>query len=211
MNFEDKSNKSSKLKPDYEVLEIINSMSNSDVTTAEEKDFVAGKIDVKRIKKGVFLLKEGQIIRSSYHLFKGCIREFQLTDEGEKTLAFYTSGDSLSENGDPIKETPSSVSWECMSECIISIFPFAVEREMHKRFPRLDSLCRMEVERKYSNYRSTINTYLSSSPAERYENLMKTKPELFQLVPLYHIASYLGVKPESLSRIRKRLSSGKVQ
>lgn len=199
--------KSSKLEPDYEVLEVVNSLSNSNETTQEEKDFFAGKIDVKRVKKGVFLLREGQIIRSSYHLYKGCIREYYLKDGEEKTVAFYTSGDSLSMNGDPLKEIPSSINWECMSECIISIFPFVVEREMHKRFPRLESLCRIEVEKNYSNYRSAINTYLSSSPAERYENLIKTKPELFQLVPLYHIASYLGVKPESLSRIRGRLKS----
>ncbi|MDP3468825.1 MAG: Crp/Fnr family transcriptional regulator [Daejeonella sp.] len=199
--------KSSKLKPDFEVLEVINYLSNSNGTTQEEKDFFAGKIDVKRVKKGVFLLKEGQIIRSSYHLFKGCIREFHLKDGEEKTVSFYTSGDSLSEDGDPSKEIPSRFNWECMSDCIISIFPFAVEREMHKRFPRLESLCRIETEKKFSNYRNEISTYLSSSPAERYENLIKTKPELFQLVPLYHIASYLGVKPESLSRIRGRLRS----
>ena len=207
MKFKEAQSKSSKLNPDYEVLEIIHSLSNSDVTTQEEKDFVAGKIDVKRVKKGVFLLEEGQIIRSSYHLFKGCIREYHLKDGEEKTVAFYTSGDSLSGGSDPLKEISSSINWECMSECIISIFPFAVERELHKRFPRLDSLCRIETEKHYFNYRSAINTYLSSSPAERYENLIKTKPELFQLVPLYHIASYLGVKPESLSRIRSRLSS----
>lgn len=207
MNFDDELPKSSKLKPDYEVLEIIKSLSSSSATTQEEKDFFAGKIDVKRVKKGVFLLKEGQVIRSTYHLFKGCIREYYHKDGEERTVAFYTSGDSLSKDGDPLKEIPSSINWECMSECIISIFPFVVEREMHKLFPRLESLCRIESEKNYSNYRSAMNTYLSSSPAERYENLIKTKPELFQLVPLYHIASYLGVKPESLSRIRGRLRS----
>ncbi|MES3016790.1 MAG: Crp/Fnr family transcriptional regulator [Bacteroidota bacterium] len=206
MNPAHKSTKASKSKPDYEVLEILDSLSNSSATTQEEKDFFAGKIEVKRIKKGVLLLKEGQTIRSSYHLFKGCIREYYFKDGEEKTVAFYTAGDSLTD-GEPLNGSPSSVNWECMSECIISIFPFAVEREMHKRFPRLDSLCRIETEKNYSNYKSSINSYLSSSPAERYENLIKTKPELFQLVPLYHIASYLGVKPESLSRIRKRLSS----
>ncbi len=207
MNIEDKPTKSGKLKPDYEVLEIKKSLSSSNENTQEEKDFFAENIDVKRIKKGVYLLKEGQFLRSSYHVFKGCIREYYLKDGEEKTAAFYTAGDSLSDDGNTLTQVASSVNWVCMCECIISIYPFAVEKEMYKRFPRLESLCKMGNEKNYSNYRSSMNTYLSSSPVERYENLIKTKPELFQLVPLYHIASYLGVKPESLSRIRKRLSS----
>lgn len=207
MDFKDELSKSGKVKPDYEVLEIQNSLSSSNENTQEENDFFAKWIKVKRVKKGVFLLKEGQMIRSSYHLFKGCIREYYLRDGEEKTVAFYTSGDSLSDGGSKLKEIPSSYNWECMCECIISIYPFEVEKEVYKRFPRLESLCRMGTEKKYSDYRNDISTYLSSSPAERYENLIKTKPELFQLVPLYHIASYLGVKPESLSRIRGRMKS----
>lgn len=207
MNFEEKSTKSGKLTPDYEVLEIKKSLSSSNENTQEEKDFFAENIDVKRIKKGVFLLKEGQFLRSSYHVFKGCIREYHLKDGEEKTVAFYTSGDSLSGDGNELTEVASTVNWVCMCECIISIYPFAVEKEMYKRFPRLESLCKMGGEKQFSDYKNAISTYLSSSPAERYENLIKTKPELFQLVPLYHIASYLGVKPESLSRIRSRLRS----
>ena len=207
MKFENEVQKSGKVKPDYEVLEIQNSLSSSNFNTQEEKDFFAKWINIKRVKKGVFLLKEGQHIRSSYHLFKGCIREYYLRDGEEKTVAFYTSGDSIYDGGIKLKEIPSSYNWVCMCECIISIYPFGVEKEMYKRFPRLESPCRMETEKHFSKYRNEISTYLSSSPEERYENLIKTKPELFQLVSLYHIASYLGVKPESLSRIRGRLST----
>ena len=205
MNFDDELPKSGKVKPDQEVLEIIESLSSSNENTQEEKDFFAKWINVKRVKKGVYLLKEGQQISTSYHLFKGCIREYYLRDGEEKTVAFYTSGENLSDGGSKLKEIPSSYSWVCMCECIISIYPFGVEKEMYKRFPRLESPCRMETEKQFSKYRNEISTYLSSSPEERYENLIKTRPELFQLVPLYHIASYLGVKPESLSRIRSRL------
>lgn len=191
--------------PDLEVLEIMKSLVSSTENTPEEKDFFAENIPVKRVKKGMFLIKEGQMLKASYHIFKGCIREFYYKDGEEKTVAFYTAGDSLSDDGN--KLTPSKVNWECASECIISIFTFEVEKEMYNRFPRLESYCRMGVEKQYSEYKDTVNNYLSSSPEERYENLLSTKPELFQLVPLYQIASYLGIKPESLSRIRSRLRS----
>jgi CRP-like cAMP-binding protein len=97
------------------------------------------------------------------------------------------------------------VNWETASECIVSVFTHEVEKEMYRRFPRLESLCRMETEKHYSSFKKSLHHYLDSSPEERYENLIETKPELFQLVPLYHIASYLGVTPESLSRIRRRM------
>lgn len=190
---------------DQEVLEIKKSLISSDYNTQEEKDFFADKIIVKKVKKGEFLLKEGQFLKASYHLFKGCIREYYLKDGEEKTVGFHTAGDSLSNDENNASQVPSAVSWECVSECIISIFTFEVEKEMFRRFPRLESMCRIETEKQYSNYKTEINNYLSSSPGERYENLMKTKPQIFQFVPLYHIASYLGVKPESLSRIRNRL------
>ncbi|WP_316790069.1 Crp/Fnr family transcriptional regulator [Pedobacter frigoris] len=192
---------------DQEVLAFRKSLISNDYNTQEEKDFFADKILVKKVKKGEFILREGQFLKASYHLFKGCIREYYLKDGEEKTVEFYTAGDSLTVDVNNAHRLPSAVSWECVSECIISIFTFEVEKEMFLRFPRLESMCRMEIEKQYSNYKTEVNNFLSSSPEERYENLIKTKPELFQFVPLYHIASYLGVKPESLSRIRGRLRS----
>lgn len=192
---------------DLELQEIIESLCSSNENTQEEKDFFREWIDVRRVKKGVLLLREGQFINTSYYLFKGCIREYYLKDGEEKTVAFYTTGDIIMDGGSILNNARSSVNWECVCESIVSVFRASVEKEMYKRFPRLESLCRIETEKQYSNYKNAVNTYLSSSPEERYENLVKTRPEIFQLVPLYHIASYLGVKPESLSRIRNRLRS----
>lgn len=190
---------------DKEVWEVEQSLLQSPYNTREEKEFFEKWITVKRVSKGSFLLKEGQLIKSSFHLFKGCVREYYLKDGEEKTVAFYTAGDSLTDGGNQINQVCSSVNWECMAECIISIFPDEVEKEMYRRFPRLESICRIEVEKKYSQYKKSLHTYLASTPEERYESLIETKPEVFQTVPLYHIASYLGVTPESLSRIRRRM------
>lgn len=207
MNLIDEQIIASQLSIDHELQKIIDSLYNSNDNTQEEKDFFREWIDVKRFTKGVLLLKEGQFINTSYYVFKGCIREYYLKDGEEKTVAFYTAGDIIADGGSRLNNARSSVNWECVCESIVSVYPVSVEREMYRRFPRLESFCRMETERQYSNYKNAVNTYLSSSPVERYDNLVKTRPEIFQLVPLYHIASYLGVKPESLSRIRNRLRS----
>lgn len=190
---------------DQELEALKKALVSSDYNTQEEKDFFAEKIQVKKVSKGEVILREGQYVKASYHLYKGCIREYYLKDGEERTVGFYTAGDNLTGDGERADTQPSSVSWECMVDSIVSVFSFEVEREMFRKFPRLESMCRTEVEKQYSNFRTDMQHFRGASPGERYEDLMKAKPELFQFVPLYHIASYLGVKPESLSRIRNRM------
>jgi len=80
---------------------------------------------------------------------------------------------------------------------------------MYRLFPSIESLCRIETEKKLGQFRELMAFYLASSPEERYLNLLNTRPNLLTRVPQYQLASYLGVKPESLSRIRGRLQASK--
>lgn len=190
---------------DAEIMAIISSEEYLSIPTKEEAEFIAEFTEIKKVEKGTVLLREGQVARACYHVFKGCIREFCLKDGEEVTTEFYTAGDDLSDDTSKLNQSPSLLNWECMADSIVSVVPFEVEMEMYKRFPRLERLCRIETERKLGDFKLSVNNYHSSAPEERYENLLKTRPEIFELVPLYHIASYLGVKPESLSRIRNRI------
>jgi CRP-like cAMP-binding protein len=188
--------------------EITNVLKNKDylhIPTEEEAEFISAFTEVKKVEKGTLLLKAGKISTACYHVYKGCIREYCLKDGEEITTGFYTEGDSLSDDTSKFNKSPSLLNWECMVDSIVSVVPYEVEMEMYKRFPRLEALCRIETEKQFGNFKVAANIYHSSSPEERYYNLLKTRPELFELVPLYHIASYLGVKPESLSRIRNRI------
>lgn len=189
---------------DQEVEDVINSL-QAFFQSEEEATFFAEKVVYKRVKKGAFLLREGQLVKATFYLFKGCIREFYLKDGEEKTVAFYTEGESLSDDQKKYTKEASSVTWQCVTDCIVSVIQFEDEKEMFKKFPRIESACRIENEKQFAQYKNSMHQFFAFSPEERYEHLLATKPELFQLVPLYHIASYLGVKPESLSRIRNRL------
>ncbi|MGK2861816.1 MAG: Crp/Fnr family transcriptional regulator [Chitinophagaceae bacterium] len=194
-----------KNKEEDEIQEIINSEVFLSTGMAEEEEFLKEFIKVIKVKKGVMLLCEGQISRNCYYLYKGCIREFYLKEGEEITTEFYTVGDNLSDDVSKLNGIPSQFNWECAADCIVSVVPVEVEKEMYRRFPRLETLCRIEAEKKLGSYKQTVNNYMASTPEERYKNLIDTRPVLFELIPQYHIASYLGVKPESLSRIRKKL------
>jgi len=76
---------------------------------------------------------------------------------------------------------------------------------MYKRFPMLESLSRISLQEELHNYQEMLATYITTSPEERYLNVLKYRPELLNRVPQYQLASYLGVTAESLSRIRKRI------
>lgn len=76
---------------------------------------------------------------------------------------------------------------------------------MFEKFPRFENLCLIFSEELLVKNQASFAEYRNSTPEQRYLNLLKTRPDLVQRVPLYQLASYLGIKPESLSRIRKRL------
>ncbi len=175
----------------------------------EEIQRIVAETPIKTVKKGSLLLREGQISQVCYYVFKGCVREYYLLDGEEKTSEFYLEGDSISDDLGKIERRPSRKYWECLEDTTLSVFTQAQEEKMYRLFPSLESLCRIETEKKFGQFRELMAFYLASSPEERYLNLLKTRPELLSRVPQYQLASYLGVKPESLSRIRGRIQSSK--
>jgi len=173
----------------------------------EEIKFIKDRNPVKFFKKGTILLKEGEYSDLCYYNFEGCVRQYYIIDGLEKTTFFYTEGFAISPLTTTSKDTPSKYYLECIEDCNLSVTTRASEQELYQKFPRLESMCRKETERELGRYQELLASYITSSPEERYLNLLKNRPELLNRVPQHQIASYLGVKPESLSRIRKRLSS----
>lgn len=178
---------------------------------AEEIQRIVAETPIKTLKKGSLLLREGQIPQFCYYVFKGCVREYYLVDGEEKTSEFYLEGDSISDELGKVERRPSRKYWECLEDTTVSVFSQAQEERMYRLFPSLESLCRIETEKKLGQFRELMAFYLASSHEERYLNLLKTRPNLLTRVPQYQLASYLGIKPESLSRIRGRIQASRVQ
>ena len=80
---------------------------------------------------------------------------------------------------------------------------------MFKIFPRFETISRAVIEDYFSKQKNILTAFLTDTPEQRYLKLIQTRPDLFQRVPQYHIASYIGIKPESLSRIRKKLADNR--
>ena len=175
------------------------------VTLTEEEKNAIGSSDIFRsIKKGTILLKEGQRSKESYFILKGCIRTYYVLDSEEKTTGFYTEMEAFTPPC-VISKTPSEYYISCVEDTILSVSNSDMEAEMNGKFPKFETLCRMLSEDLLAKQRIDFDEFKTSSPEQRYFNLLQKRPDLLQRVPQHQLASYLGITPQSLSRLRGRI------
>ena len=172
----------------------------------EEAAIVEDCIPVKEYTKGTILLREGQVSSECYFTITGCVRHYYLIDGLEKTTCFYTEEESIASMNSYINRVPANHFLSCVEDCKLAVLGYEKEKELYKKLPHFESLCRVSMESEFGKQQEMLATHIISSPEERFTHLLDTKPELIQRVPQYHLASYLGVKPESLSRIKKRIA-----
>ncbi|KGL63463.1 Crp/Fnr family transcriptional regulator [Polaribacter sp. Hel1_85] len=186
---------------------LFNYLSKYILLTDDEKKAILELDIFKQFKKGTQLLKEGELSDNGYFVIKGCIRTFYIVDGVEKTTEFYTEAESL-EPLCKINKKTSDYFISCVEDSILMVADSEIEQEIFQKFPRFETLCRVLSEELLAKNKADFDDFKTSSPEQRYLNLFQSRPQLLQRVPQYQIASYLGLTPQSLSRIRKRLSVG---
>ncbi len=173
--------------------------------TEDEKNAILSVDIFRSVKKGTVLLKEGQSSKDSYFVLKGCIRTYYDLDGEEKTTGFYTEMEALTPPC-VISKTPSEYYISCVEDTILTVSNSDMEEEVNAKFPRFETMCKILSEQLLAKERINFDEFKTSSPEQRYLNLLEKRPDLIQRVPQYQLASYLGMKPESLSRIRARIT-----
>lgn len=159
---------------------------------------------IKSLKKGITIVKEGQIAKECFFILKGCMKKYYLIDGEEKITQFYTEGEIITPSSYTIQE-PSKYYISTTEKTIVSFGNPDSENEIYKNHPELESLTRKLGEIFMVKTSNEFDNWVNHNPEERYLLLVKNRPDLIQRIPQYDIANYLGIRPESLSRIRKRL------
>jgi CRP-like cAMP-binding protein len=172
--------------------------------TEEEKNALVSLDLFRSVKKGTTLLREGQKSKDSYFVLKGCIRIYYLIDGEEKTTAFYTEMEALTPHC-VIDKAPSKYFISCVEDSILTVSNADMEAEMNSKFPKFEIMCKLLSEELLAKERIDFDEFKTSSPEQRYLNLIQKRPDLIQRVPQHQLASYLGIKPQSLSRLRARI------
>lgn len=177
--------------------------------TKEEVKMLAENIPVRFFKRGSILVKEGDICNKCYFVLEGCLRKYLILNGVEKTTQFYTEEQAAVFFTSFTNQLRSESYLSCIEDSILIVGEPGSETEMYEKFPKLEQITRMMMEQDFGKTQDTLSYFISSSPEERYLNLLKTKPDLLQRAPQHQLASYIGVTPESLSRIRKRILKAK--
>ncbi len=186
--------------------EIVKYISKYTEVTKELEEALTESMFIKHFPKGTILLKEGEISNECFFIFSGCIRGYYIEDGEEITTELYTEEQSATPPAYG-KNIPSKLYYECVEDTVATVGTPELETEMYAKYPQLLTMARVMSEVFISKYQEDFIEFKQANPEQRYLNLLDKRPDLFQRVPLHQIASYLGMKPESLSRIRKRLTT----
>lgn len=180
----------------------------SDLSESELKKLTLN-IPVSTFRKGTVLLHQGEVPDKCFFVLKGCVRQYAVDENGnENTYNFYTEEQSVTIFNHHATEKASRYSLSCLEDCTLVVGNLATEQEAYELHPVFEAMTRKMIEEDMGAMRDDFSSFISSTPEERYLALMKKRPELIDRVPQYQLASYLGIKPESLSRIKKRSEAG---
>jgi len=172
----------------------------------EEQQQIVDSILIEEHRKGTVLLNQGDVPTKCYFVLKGCVRQYCIDESGKEiTSNFYTEEQTIAIFNDHKFDKSSEYTFVCLEDCIMVIGDLADIENMYKRFAQLELMTRKMVEMNFGQVQEDFAEFISSSPEDRFKSLLKKRPGLIHRVPQHQLASYLGITPESLSRIKKRI------
>ncbi|MEC5142039.1 Crp/Fnr family transcriptional regulator [Chitinophaga sp. 212800010-3] len=173
----------------------------------EEKIFISSLFVRKQFKKNDYFLREGQVCREVGFIEKGLIRYYSIRDSGEElTFDFGKENDFTCNYESFLDHSPSLRSIQCLEDTIMLIISYENLQLIYEKVKEGQKFGRLICEQLYLHAIRKVNSLYSDQPEQRYLHFVDSYPDLQQRIPQYHISSFVGVKPPSLSRIRKRLS-----
>ena len=159
----------------------------------------------KKVSKGEILIREGQAVKKTYFVVDGSLRSFCVDKEGkEHTLQFAIKDWWISDFIAIYNHEPASLTVECITDSVVIEFNAQKLSEIYLSFPEFESFQRENLQRHVVSLHKRILNQLQLTASERYSLFLKQYPNIEQHVPNYHIASYLGITQQSLSRIRAK-------
>lgn len=165
------------------------------------------EVVTKTIKKGTVIHAYGEVNNKSYFLNEGIVETTVLSQDLEKTLTFYFPNSFFSSFASSMTGSPSKVQSTALTDVIAEEYSFEAYQKACESSILVCNVARKELEKSFMKKNQREIDFLTKTSEEMYLDLVESSPEILQNIPLKKIANYFGILPETLSRIRKRVTS----
>ena len=161
----------------------------------------------KQLAAKDFFVREGEVCREMAFVNHGVLRMFYTTEEGKEiNTRFFFEDDFVAAFQSFLTQKPGRYSIQALKDCELVTIPFTNLQAAYNSSVLWGKFGRIIAEKSYISAEQYTESLLFYDSEQRYLKLLKDHPKIFDQVPLYHIASYLGIERESLSRLRKKLA-----
>lgn len=173
--------------------------------TPEESNYFTSLLKVKKLKKKQYLLQEGDITRYEYFVNKGCLRTYTIDEKGlEHVIQFAIEDWWIGDMYSFLTQTPAKYTIDALEDSELCCLEKNALEELYVKVPKFEKFFRHLLQNAFISLQERIIANLSQQADERYCTFIDKYSSMEKRLPLKQIASYLGITPESLSRIRSQ-------
>jgi len=173
----------------------------------EEFGYFTSLLKTKRLRKKQFLLEEGEVVNFECFVNSGCLRLYHLDENAqEHILQFAISDWWIGDQYSFLTGMPSHYFIDALEDSQVLLLERSSLEKLYVEVPKFERFFRIALQNSYVALQRRILAGISQTAEERYLQFSKNYPEIMRRVPQHQVASYLGIKPESLSRLRRQLS-----
>jgi CRP-like cAMP-binding protein len=169
--------------------------------TDAEFDYVVSHFTQRKFKKHQFVVQEGQLVENDFFILEGCLKSYSTDASGKEHIIQFGLKDWwITDYEAYYNQTLATVNIDCIEDTFAMCLTYKNREKLCAEMHKIEHFFRKKTNRRNVALQQRILSLLSSNARERYDQLLKQYPQLFQKVPKHLIAAYLGVSRETLSR-----------
>lgn len=176
--------------------------------TDEELEFVKSNISILKLKKKQILIRENEIQYSIAFIYSGLVRSYFINENGKEiNNSFFSENEFVTDYLSFIKQQKTKYTFECLEDCTLISIPFETVETAYDKYKNFANFGRKIAEWALENRTKKYESFLYETAEERYLRFIDENKSILNRISLSHLASYLGIERQSLSRIRSRILS----
>ena len=172
----------------------------------EQALLITGKLQVRKVRKKQWLVTPGEYCKTEFFVSKGCFRAYHIDDSGkEHVIKFASEGWWITDIESLFSGLPATLYVEALEEGEVIVLQRSAQEELYDDIPELNKYFRLVYQKALANTSGRLLRTISGTAEQHYTQFIQQYPDIEQRVPQYMIASYLGITPEFLSKIKARM------